>query len=116
MIPVVDSLRTLPNYRSTRTLPNGEWSPVFRRVWIRRKPLFNLPDPLAYLVQSFWPSRPVYISDDGKRRRVREKRRIPEPYHSQVLLWLDQWRLVDLTLMIGLRVTKSGLIRTKRNR
>ena len=114
MLAVLDRLRKMDNYRSVRKLPDGEWNPVYRRVWIRRKPLINLPSPLTYLVQAFWPSRPIYISKEGKRRRVRDKQRMPEPYHSQVLLWLDRWRLADLTLMVGLRVTKSGLIRTKR--
>jgi hypothetical protein len=111
---VIDALRNDPNYRTERLLPNGEWNPVYRRVWVTRKPLTNLARALSYLVQSFWPSRPIYVSADGKRRRVRDKRRIPEPYHSQVLLWLDRYRLRDLTLMIGLRVTRSGLKRTQR--
>lgn len=116
MVPLLDRLRALPNYRSTRTLPNGEVSPVYRRVFIRRKPLFNLPDPLTYVMQSFWPSRPIYIDKDGKRKRVRQKRAIPEPYHAMVLLWLDRWQLKDLTLMVGLRVTRRGLRKTRRNR
>ena len=114
MVKAIDALRKDPNYKAERLLPNGEWNPVYRRVWVARKPLTNLARTLSYLVQSFWPSRPIYVSADGKRRRVRDKQRIPEPYHSQVLLWLDRYRLRDLTLMIGLRVTTSGLKRTQR--
>ncbi|MXP29819.1 hypothetical protein GRI58_13475 [Porphyrobacter algicida] len=116
MVPVLDRLRKKPNYKSVRTLPDGSWSPVYRRVWVRRKPLYDLPYPLTYLMQSFWPSRPIFINEAGQRRRVRDKRAIPEPFHSQVLLWLDQFELQDLALLIGLRVTRNGLQQTSSRR
>jgi hypothetical protein len=113
MVQVVDKLRELPNYKTQRLMQDGSLSPVYRRVRIERKSLVNLPAVLSYLLQSFWPSRAVLICDEGKRIRARRKQRIVEPYHSQVLLWLDRWNLADLTLMIGLRVTKDGLKQTK---
>ncbi|MBB3941564.1 hypothetical protein GGR39_003244 [Novosphingobium fluoreni] len=113
MVQVVDRLRTMPNYKTSRWLPDGSPSPVYRRVQMTRKPVNRLPRPLTYLVQSFWPARALWVSEDGRRRRARQKRRIPEPYHSQVLLWLDKWSINDLTLMIGLRVTTNGLKQTK---
>ncbi len=113
MVPVLDRLRSVSNYRSTPQLPDGSWSPVYRRVWIARQPLHSMPDPITYLMQSFWPSRPIYVDADGKRRRVRQKQAIREPFHSQMLLWFDRWHLKDLTLLIGLRVTQDGLIRTR---
>lgn len=113
MVQVVDRLRTLPNYKTSRLLPDGSPSPVYRRVRMTRERVNRLPRPLTYLVQSFWPARALWVSEDGRRRRARQKRRIPEPYHSQVLLWLDKWSIDDLTLMIGLRVTKNGLTQTK---
>lgn len=116
MIEVLDRLRLLPKYKSVRQLPNGEWNPVYRRVWIRRKPLHSMPNPITYLMQAFWPSRPIYIDAEGKRRRVRQKQAIREPFHSMVLLWLNRWRLKDLTLMVGLRVTRAGLIETRPRR
>ena len=115
MEPVIDRLRTMKNYRSTRLLPDGSPSPVFRRVWIRRKRLFNMPEPVTYVIQSFWPSRPIHIDDDGKRSRLRQKGAIREPYHSQVLVWLDRWNIEHLTLMVGLRVTHAGLKPTRRD-
>lgn len=113
MIDVIDRLRTLPNYRSCLHLSDGSRSPVYRRVRRTRKPLRNLPAPITYILQSFWPARALVISKDGERYRARRKGRIKEPRHSQVLLWLDQHRLEDLTLMIGLRVTQNGLKQTK---
>lgn len=115
LVPMLDKLRELPKYKACRVLPGGNPSPVWTRVWIRRKPLVNIPDPLTYLLKSYWPSRPIYFSPDGKRSRMRKAGRIREPYHSQSLLWLNRWRLTDLTLMIGLRVGRSGLVRTKRS-
>ncbi len=116
MVPVLDRIRTMGNYRSTRLLPDGSPSPVFRRVWIRRKPLVNMPEPITYVVQSFWPARPIHIDGNGRRSRLRQKGAIREPYHSQVLLWLDRWKVENLTLMVGLRMTKAGLIPTRRRR
>lgn len=113
MIQAVDGLRNLPNYQTQKLVEDGKPNPVYRRVRINRKPLTNLPDPITYLLQSFWPSRAVVISDDGKRIRARQKSRIPEPYHSEVLLWLHRWRLADLTLMIGLRAGVNGLYETR---
>ena len=115
MVQVVDRLRTLPNYRTQRYLRDGSLSPVYRRVQIRRKPSDDILRQVTYRLQSYWPSRAIIISDDGKRIRARQKQRIAEPYHSQVLLWLHQWKLADLTLMIGSRVTKAGLTQTKRS-
>ncbi len=114
MVQVVDRLRLLPNYKTQRYLRDGSLSPVYRRVQIRRKPSTSLPKQVTYRLQSYWPSRAIIIRDD-KRIRARQKQRIDEPYHSQMLLWLDQWKISDLTLMIGLRVTKDGLIQTKRS-
>lgn len=116
VVQVIDRLRLMRNYKSTRLLPDGSPSPVFRRVWVRRKPLINMPDPVTYIVQSFWPARPIHIDEQGRRSRLRAKGAIREPHHSQVLLWLDRWKVEDLTLMVGLRVTKAGLIRTHRRR
>lgn len=114
MVPVIDGLRSQDNYRFAPYLPDGRPDPVYRRIRINRQALTNLPDPLTYIMQSFWPSRPVFFTEEGKRVRVREKRPIPEPYHSFVLTWLDRWSLRDITMLVGLRLTRDGLIRTRR--
>ena len=36
---------------------------------------------------------------DGERNRDRKGGRIPEPFHTQVLLWLDRQKLAHMTLM-----------------
>ena len=105
MIDVVDTMRQSPMLRGFTDIL-GEESVERRAVKIQRD-LKNLPDPLTYAVQSFAPVRLWGSPGTGEMRGKR--RRIPEPYHSQYLLWLDRWRLEDLTLLIGLRVTASGL-------
>lgn len=113
MAYVVDWLRKLPNYKTELYPEDGGVSPVYRRVRMTWKKLNNLPAPITYRLQSYWPAKANYISDDGSRTRAKRKRRIAEPHHSQVLLWQDKWKIEDLTLMIGLRVTKAGLKQTK---
>ncbi|WP_125954904.1 hypothetical protein [Novosphingobium sp. MD-1] len=111
MVDVIDRLREVPNFRTEELL--GTHKAVYRRVRMTRKPLTNLPAPVTYLVQGFWPAKALFISSEGKRKRGRTKRRIADPRHSEVLLWLDRWGIDDLTLMVGLRMTKTGLKQTK---
>ncbi|WP_162888220.1 hypothetical protein [Sphingomonas mesophila] len=104
MLGVVDRLRHLPNYRCRRD--EGNERP---RVVIRRKALSNLPYPLTYIFQSSWPKR-WRGEVEGANRRGTVRHRIPEPYHTIQLLWLDQWSLNDISLLMGAYVGKDGLI------
>jgi hypothetical protein len=113
MIDAIDRLRQMPNYHTKQRRKDGTLSPVYRRVRMSRDKLRRLASVATYRLQSYWPAKALIISDDGRRIRARRKGRIAEPYHAQVLLWLDRWRVEDLTLMIGLRVTKGGLRQTK---
>lgn len=65
---------------------------------VRRSRLGDRIAQLSYLAKSYWPSRPV-IQIGGKPKRVRDPRRIPEPYATQVLLWLDRQRFTDLVVI-----------------
>lgn len=115
MVGVLDRLRKRKGFRTQR-LPHGaETDPVFQRVWITREPLTNLPAPITYLMQSFWPARAIYTAE-GRPTRQTRKRRIPEPYHSTYLLWADRWKIDDISLLMGLRVTKSGIKPSRKNR
>lgn len=106
----LDRLRHRQEYRSSRRELKG---PVFQRVRITRKSLTDLPEPLTYIVQSFWPKRAAFINADGEDKRQREKRRIEEPRHTEVLMWLDRWRLRDTCLLMGLQVTRNGFRTTR---
>lgn len=85
---------------------------VKRRVRLSRKPLTDLPSPLTYVLQSYWPEKPVFEASDGKDMRWWHKRRIEEPRHTEVLHWLYRWRPRDTVLLMGVQVTPNGFERT----
>jgi hypothetical protein len=68
---------------------------------IRREQVRDRATQFTYLLKSYWPSKAVRDVSDGVMQRDRKGRRIPEPYHTQHLLWLDRQNLADLTLMNG---------------
>lgn len=103
MIEVIDRLRPLPNYRSRRSA--GETT---LRIRIGRQPMTNLPYPLTYILQPYWPRR-WRGSIEGVQRRGKVRHRIPEPFHTVLLLWLDRWSAKDMTLMVGMSVGRAGL-------
>ena len=110
MRDVLERLRTTRKYASSRDASAGER--VVQHIRVSRRVLTNLPDPLTYLLKPFWPCR--WEGDiNGIQRRQGYRSRIPEPRHSQLLLWLDRWSLKDMTLLMGLRVGADGLIATK---
>lgn len=107
MRDVVDQLRHTRGYRSKQQQPVDSQVRTPQRVRISAKPLVNIPEPLTYLLKSFWSSRwegPI----DGAMQRQCGKRRIREPRHTQSLLWLDRWSLQDITLLMGVRVGPLG--------
>ena len=109
MIAVLDELR---NQRTYKHQPGDR---VRDRVRMSRKPLDNLPAPLGYPWQLFWPARARSDGSDddiGFKQLHRGKRRLPEPYHTQMLLWLDRQRIEDMTLLIGLRIGRDGFAKT----
>lgn len=71
------------------------------RTPLRIDPLHDAPRQVSYVLQSWWPSRPVVMTDRGL-KRVRAKGRIPEPYHSEYLVWLHR------QTMSGMRVRMGG--------
>jgi len=71
------------------------------RVPVQFKPIRDPARQISYLTQSFWPDRPTYWCD-GEWERSREKRRIREPWGSQVLLWLHRQTLGTMQIKVGL--------------
>lgn len=103
MIAVIDRLRKTPSYTSDGL--------VRGRMHISRKPLKDIPYPLGYPFKSYWPSRRIgTVGHEGLIKRQRGHHRIPEPYHTQVLLWLDRWSASDLTLLMNLCVGRDGFV------
>ena len=62
------------------------------------KPVRDRGRQFSYLLKSYWPARAIRRIK-GVNKRDRRVRRIPEPYASQVLIWLDRQRLRDLVVM-----------------
>ncbi len=72
------------------------------------------PRRISYMLKgSYYARWRGEIGDigEGKRRSQKQRGRIPEPHHSRVLLWLDQWQVQGMTLLINLRLGKGGLYR-----
>ena len=114
MIQVLQRLRKQRKYQSTRAARVGDTDGVTNRVVISRKPIRNAAWRLSYRLQSFWPGRRTGDLAELKagkqgRYRVRAKHRIDEPYHSLCLLWLDQWRIEDISLLVGMSVVGDRL-------
>ena len=64
---------------------------------VRRSRIGDRVGQLSYLMKAYWPCKPV-IRIDGKLKRLRDHHRIPEPFGTQVLLWLDRQKFSDLVV------------------
>lgn len=106
-VAAIDSLRHRPKYHPKSWSKPGDRA-KFPRVRVSRGPLTNLPKPMTYCVQAFWPAKAMTKRGSIKTQRG-QRRRIPEPFHTQLLIWLDRWKLQDITLLMGIRATKKGL-------
>lgn len=104
----IENLRSMPKYSALRTEPCEKGLPNRPRVRKSRIPLYNMPDPLTYVLQSSYPHRPTKVHADGSVTRSKRRYRIPEPYHTQWLLWMDRWTISDMLLLVGLNVTTRG--------
>lgn len=104
----IENLRSMPKYSALRTEPCEKGLPNRPRVRKSRIPLYNMPDPLTYVLQSSYPHRPTKIHADGTVTRSKFRYRIPEAYHTQWLLWMDRWTISDMLLLVGLNVTTRG--------
>jgi hypothetical protein len=115
MIDVVDRLRKRRKYRPVARGKDGR--PAIKTpVRISREPLTNLPGPLTYLLKRYWPAKRIGAVDGSdKDKRNRRHGRIPEPYHSEALLWLDRWTLSDISMMMGMYVSASGFCLSPRS-
>ena len=101
-VAVLDRLKKVKAYRPTKR--------VKRPVRARRK-LDDLAYALTYLLKLYWPGKwRGKVSGQKNQRRRRKHGRISEPYHSDVLLWLNNQSLKDLVVMMKVRAGTEGLI------
>ena len=109
MIDVVDGLRNLGPYAPAQPFDGRDAANT--PILVSRGPLTNMPDPLTYLMQRWWPERETYLDIDGLRKAYGGKRKgIRGPAEVEYLTFLDKWRLEDITLLMGIHVTKAGLV------
>jgi len=105
MIEVVEKLRKIERGRLQKTPNLNKQRPPIR---IDSFPLYNLPEPISYCCKSYWQMKGYDDPLSGELKRGKG-RRIPEPWHSLYLTWLDQWKLEELTLMMKLSVRAGQL-------
>ena len=99
--PLRTDLRTLAgSHKGTPSHPTSPRPPGVR-VPLRIDPLRNVPRQVSYVLQSWWPSRPVVLTPNGW-KRVRDQGRIPAPHHSRDLVWLDRQSISSMRLRMGL--------------
>ena len=107
-IPALQKLRGFKAYQPTER--------VKRPIRVNKN-LTNLPHALSYILKSYWPSRPMLpLGSGGRLKRPRSGQRLPEPYHTQVLMWFDQFDLSDLCLLMGVRLGRDGFVMTGKGR
>jgi len=99
-IAVIEELRKQRGYTATESSK--------KPIRARRK-LEDLPYAFSYLLKSYWPRKWMgLVSGVNCNRRTRGHRRIPEPHHSEVLLWLHKFEPSDLILKMGVNQTRGG--------
>lgn len=109
---VIERLRNCAKYRSVRSGASPE-SPVKMPVRFHKGPPKDIVSAVTYLMKSYWPAITSGLNENGKHVRYKQRQRIPEPLHTNVLMWLHQRRFNDLRLLIGVRETTDGLLPRK---
>ena len=103
----IQNLREMPKFDPARLDPLEHGLKPSHR-WEVKEPLFNLPDPITYCLESWVPHRPTRIIADGSRERSTTKQEIPSPYKQRWLIWMDMWSIEDFILLSNLRPTGAG--------
>lgn len=98
MIDVLDRLRPLRSFDPW--VAHGPVPGCLRPIQLSRGALTNVPSCIAYQMKGFWKVQAGRTS------------RIPEPFGSQALLYLNRYRLTDLTLLVKLSVIRGKLVPT----
>ena len=101
-LEVLDSARHHRFFHSPRRKAGEPKPDVSYRMNIRSGALYDLPNPLTYLIKP-WFAR--WTNDAGKRG---PRCRLPDDAMAQALLWLDRWSFSDVNLMMGVRCRRNG--------
>lgn len=108
MLAVIKQLRGHSAFKRTIGACNNPDS-IDVRVMVKHVGQDTLPEIISYATKAAWYSKWRADDETGSRRSQTGKCRIPEPAHSEVLLWLDRWRVGDMAMLLNLHVTKNGI-------
>lgn len=113
---VIDSLRDRQGFITPRRSDAVELGAadghVATPVRVTHAQLTNVASALGYLLKSYWLQYPRIETATGSKKLTGKGRRIQSPFLSAQLLWMDKFDIADMILMVGLRVTREGLIQT----
>lgn len=101
-VAVVNGLKDVKAYKPTKrvTCPVRETDK-----------LHHLAYALTYLLKIYWSGKwRGKVSGQKNQRRRRKHGRITEPYHSDVLLWLNKQSLKDMVVLMKVRAGNEGLV------
>jgi len=108
MVGAIKRLRQQPRFKrkmGTRNNPDG----VKMRIQVKRVRRSRLHRAINYAIKGTWYQKWRDEGADGARKTQKCRGRIQEPTGSKVLLWLDRWKVGDMTMMLNLWVGKNGL-------
>ena len=103
-------IERLDSLRKSRTFGPGQTNSDKSLIQITREPLRDPVRTITYSCQTWWPMKTDSDPDAPEGRGKRK--RIPEPHHTRMVLWLDRFELEDITLLARLEVRGGRLIRT----
>jgi hypothetical protein len=98
----IEKLRNSPVYQVSKHV---------RRPIVKRKVKNRARQVSYHVAQGFWPAKPTVLVN-GVPVRTRERQRIPEPHHAEVVMWLDRQRFSDLVWLHGCRFSGRELVRS----
>lgn len=113
LIEAFERLKGSTAYKSVKRVadsPDG----VATRVHIREVDDSLNPQVITYAFKGSWYARSrgeAGGNGDQADRLVGRLTRIPEPYHSQWLLWMDKWAFHHMLININLGLGEGGLYR-----
>ncbi len=91
------ALRHRPKFR----WPEGSAGAPRRPIQVKRVTRGDAARVINYLLKSFFGKR-VYRLEEGQYIRTKERVCIPEPRHSELLVWLARWSIDDFVLPVNL--------------
>ena len=111
MIDVLNALRKQRAYRPWK--PMGDVPGAKRPIVVSKKKYHHALTAAAYATKLYWPRKRVGRVGPGETKRDRDHSRIKGSQHSQVLLFLDQWKLPQITILFGLTIRRGRLVRNR---